>query len=111
MRKLLVFLALGVACMADAQETNLGMFMQGAKIGWTSYSTVPSKLNGVSVTRSDSKTRLDAGLLGTAMQISIDSTTWTSTIGRPVKMTFLMSSAGRDQRVDAVFGVKDVKLD
>jgi len=87
----------------QAQDTYLGLYMQGNKLGYASYSSAKDSLNGKPVTRSDSKTMMSTGLLGTAMVIEIDSRTWTSASGSPVRMDYAMSSAGRTQKVVANF--------
>ncbi|HEY0867817.1 MAG TPA: transglutaminase-like domain-containing protein [Fimbriimonas sp.] len=111
MKKLLSILILGLASFAAAEETYLGMYLQGSKIGYTSYTSIDAKLNGKAVRQSDSKTRMGAGLLGAALQIESDSTTWPDPAGRPVKMLFAMRSSGREQKVNAAFGSSEVKLD
>ncbi|HTQ11344.1 MAG TPA: transglutaminase family protein, partial [Fimbriimonadaceae bacterium] len=61
--------------------------------------------------RSDSKTVIDAGLLGQSMKMTIDGTTWTSPQGRPLKMLFIQSSAGRTQKIVATFLAKTAEVD
>jgi len=78
--------------------------MQGSKIGYSSYATAPERLAGKQTTRTDSSTVMDTGLLGTSMKIEMTSTTWTTKMGAPIRMQFTMSSGGRTQKVDALFG-------
>lgn len=95
---------------ASAEETFLGLYMQGGKIGWSSYSTHPEPLDGKTVLRSDTKTLMDMGLLGQSMKISIDSTTWSSN-GKPLRMSFTMSSGGRKQILLARFDSSNAEID
>jgi hypothetical protein len=87
------------------------MYLQGTKIGYASYVDKPEKIDGVAATRSESHTVIDAGLLGTAMKMVTDSTTWTNGSGRPVRMKFLIASGGRSQKLDAKFGASKVEVD
>lgn len=96
--------AWGLSGGASAETTYLGLYMQGSKIGYSSYASMPERLNGNATTRTDSSTVMDTGLLGTTMKIEMTSTTWTTTKGAPIRMKFTMSSGGRTQKVDAVFG-------
>lgn len=111
MKKLLILCALALACLGFAEPTYLGLYMQGSKIGYSRYDSHPDTLDGKKVSRSDSKTVMSAGLLGQSMSISIDGSTWTNASGRPVKMLFLMTSAGRTQKVVARFNAKTAEID
>lgn len=100
-----------VASLASATETTyLGLYMQGQKIGYSTFSNRSEKLNGAIVERSDSTTLMDAALLGTPLKLRIDSTSWTSKSGKPLRVKMSMSSGGRIQTMDAVFGDKNVSL-
>ncbi len=111
MRTISALCVLGLSSLGVAQETYLGMYLQGQKIGYASYLTTKTTLNGKSAKRNDSKTYMSLGLLGTPMTVNILSTTWTTMDGKPIKMTFSMDSAGRTQNVLANFGSKKVEVD
>jgi hypothetical protein len=98
-----VFILTGVAPLATAETTYLGLYLQGTKIGYSSYAAAPAKIDGKAATRSDSRTVMNVGLLGQAMTMNMDSTTWTTPSGAPLRLKFRMSSSGRVQTVDAVF--------
>ncbi len=104
MRTLLAFSALLASSLAGAETTYLGLYLQGSKIGYASYSSSAITLKGRPATRSDSRTMISAGMLGTPMTFQTDSTTWSDPSGRPTRMLFRMESAGRTQSVDATFG-------
>lgn len=108
LRSVLVLSSLGLSALSVAETTYLGLYLQGNKIGYASYSSTSTRLNGAPVVRSDSKSLMDAGLLGTPMRILTDSTTWTTPSGAPLKMEFTMDSGGRKQTVAVVFGKKNV---
>jgi transglutaminase-like putative cysteine protease len=91
-----------------SQSTYLGLYMQGNKLGYASYTSTPDTLNGQKVTRSDSKTMMATGLLGTAMVIEINSRTWTMSTGAPLRMDYSMSSGGRTQTVLATFSASKI---
>ncbi len=110
MKSLLALLALCASAVSYSQTSYLGLYLQGNKIGYSSYTSSPVTLNGKKVNRSDSKTVMDAQLLGTAMSMQMVSSTWTNAAGTPLRMTFNMSSAGRHQKVDATFGAKQVTV-
>lgn len=101
---------LAFTAISHASDTYLGLFLNGQKIGYSSYSSLNTTLNGKATTRSDSRTVMGAGLLGAGVKILIDSSTWTDGTGRPLQMKFVMTSAGRTQKVDATFGAKTVDI-
>lgn len=92
-----------------AVHTYLGLYLQGQKIGYVSELDAPARLDGVATSRSDSRTVLDLGLMGTPLEMTIDSSTW-SVKGHPVRMTFRQESAGRVQTMDARFTGGKVRI-
>jgi hypothetical protein len=93
----LVFFCLAAFSLGEAQY--LALYLQGNKIGYSEYVNV-AEGDGH---RSDNKTVMETSLLGTPVTIEMRSTTWSGKDGRPARMTFEMSSAGRTQKVDARF--------
>ena len=69
------------------------VWMQGSRIGYSSYSTEPTQFKGKPAEKSTSKTRLNIGLIGSQLEMSVDSDT-ISVSGRPVMMHFIQSSGG-----------------
>jgi len=105
------FFFCAAACAVAAPGTTyLGIYMKGQKIGYASYSTSKASLNGKSYDKSDSKTIMDTGLLGAAMHIEIDSTSYLDANQKPVEILFTMSSQDRRQDITAVFSGKQVNL-
>ena len=102
---------MSLASIGIAQETYLGLYLQGNKLGYSVYKQSDDTLNGKQVKRNDSRTVINAGLLGTAMQMEIQSVSWSDANGRPLKMRFVTSSSGRTQTLDAVFTVSQIALD
>ncbi len=88
----------------------LGLYMQGQKIGYSSYGTEKTTYSGKPASVSRSKTVMSTGLLGTALTINMDSATWSTPTGKPLRIRFHMSSAGRVQDIEAVFGTKSVDV-
>jgi hypothetical protein len=111
MKKLLVLFASLSFVAAQAEEQFLGLYMGGNKIGYSSFSTHPDLLNNVKVNRTDSSTVMNTGLLGSALQMKMEGTTWANEIGRPLKILFTMTSAGREQKLIALFNSKTVEID
>jgi len=112
MRIALISLALSSVAFASAappEETYLGLYLQGQKIGYVASKVSPGKLDGLTIVRSDSKTVMDMGLLGTPLRMVIDSSTWSSK-GRPVRMTFRQESSGRVSTMDARFVGDKVRI-
>jgi hypothetical protein len=93
---------------AIAAPTYLGLYIKNQKIGYASYSTHPTQREGRSVMQSDTHTVMDAGLLGTPLQIVIDSTSYLEKDNSPLEMDFDMSSSGRTQKVRAHFAKDNV---
>jgi len=93
-----------------AETTYLGLFIQGQKIGYTASTDRPERLGNIPVVRSDSTTLMDAELIGTKLQMRIDSTTWLDK-GRVVQMRYKLASGGLQQSVDAKFGATHVDVD
>ena len=112
MRSALLLLALlptSRALAAPPEESYLGLYLQGQKIGYVASKIGPGKLDGVAISKSESKTVMDMGLLGTPLRMVIDSSTWSKN-GRPLRMTFRQESAGRVQTMDARFAGTKVRI-
>jgi hypothetical protein len=113
MRSLVAFFFLLTAVMARAAsasdgESYMAMYLQGQRIGYVVSTTVEAELDGKPVKRTDSKTVMDAGLMGTSLKVSIESTTWSDDRGQPIQMSFRVSSGGREQRTSAVFAERQI---
>ena len=93
-----------------AQTEYLGVYMQGGKVGYSSYSAGPSLFNGKKVTKTVSTTKLSLNLIGTAAEVSIHGVTLADGHGRPLRMTFDQTSAGRHQYVIADFGAASANV-
>ena len=94
-----------------AQTTYLGLYLRGNKIGYASYESSSTILAGLSVNRSDSKTFINAGLLGTAMSMTMTSRSWTTKDGHPIQMSFETVSQGRESKLNAHFNAQTVEMD
>jgi len=111
MRKLLALLFLiHVAVLAHAEEAWLGLFMQGNKIGYAYSALTQTTLNRTPARKSETSTVMNTGLLGQALSIKIDSTSWMDLKGRPILMKFDVQSAGREQKTDALFTSSDIHI-
>jgi hypothetical protein len=103
MKRVFVLILFLTTVLSHAQETYLGLYLQGNKLGYSSYKSSDDTLNGKPVKRNDSLTVINAGLLGTSMNMEIQSVSWSDANGRPLKMRFVSRSSGRTQTVDAMF--------
>lgn len=110
MRRLIVLFAFLACAFAGAETSYLGLFLSGQRIGYSSSKEGTGTLDGATRKRLDSKTLIDAGLLGAAMKTIIDSTTWFGDAGRPVQMDFRVESAGRMQTTVAKFLESSIEL-
>ena len=109
--KLLSCLCLSVSvCLAHSAPTYLALFIQGHKIGYSSYVSVSANWHGQVVERSDTRTVMDTGLLGTPLHLQIDSQTFSDAIHGVLEMKFDMESQGRKQLLDAEFSAKKVSM-
>ncbi len=95
--------ALALQGFSYAEETYIGLFLQGKRIGYSSSATTEVTLGGRAVRRSDSTTLMDLGLLGTALKVAIASSTWSDAEGKPMLLKYRMESAGRVQLLEANF--------
>ncbi len=102
------FSLVSVGC--AAQTEYLGMYMRGAKIGYSSYDAVPATFHGKKVTKTTSMTKIAVELLGTAVEEKITSVTFVDSNGRPIEMVFDNTSNGRTQHVVADFGKTSAKI-
>ncbi|HLK16234.1 MAG TPA: transglutaminase-like domain-containing protein [Fimbriimonadaceae bacterium] len=102
--------ALLAGAASAAQTEYLGLYMQGGKVGYSSYSAGPAKLNGKKVTKTVSTTKLSLKVIGQDTKVSIDGVTFADAHGHPIRMTFDQVSAGRRQYVVADFGPTSAKI-
>ena len=98
-----LFLAAGVL---EAQY--FGVYLQGQRVGYALYESSPVVFAGKSAERSHSFTVLRIGLIGSEVEMKVDSETIT-VANQPVKMKFLTSSAGRTQTVEARFAATSIE--
>src|SRR5687768_12004699 len=108
-RLFLVLLAL-CSALAFSEETYIGLYMNGAKIGYGSSNETTETLNGKTVKRSDSLNVINASMLGSSMSMKISSTSWFTMDGKPIRMKMLSESAGRTQLIDAIFTSTSIKI-
>lgn len=90
--------------------TYFTVWMQGAKIGYSSYASESIQYQGKPAEKSTSKTELKVGLIGSPLEMTIDSETITVS-GKPVQMHFVQSSGGRQQVMDAWFEPKAIRVE
>lgn len=109
--KTLAFLGIAaIFSISHSEQAYLGLYMQGNKIGYATYSSEKGQYLSKPVQIGRSHTLMDTGLLGTALKLEMDSITWTTPKGAPLRMHFVMSSGGRSQKIDALFNGPKVDL-
>ncbi len=92
------------------EESFFTIWMQGSKIGYSSFSTSPSTYKGKPAEKSSSRTELKVGLIGSSVEMSLSSET-ISVSGKPVQMHFKQSSSGRTQVMDAWFEPAGIRVE
>ncbi|HEY3781364.1 MAG TPA: transglutaminase-like domain-containing protein [Fimbriimonadaceae bacterium] len=111
MHKLLGIFLLGAASTSVyADQSWLGLYMQGNKIGYAYSSTINTTLNKVPAKKSKSSTVINTAELGQALSVKIDSTSWLRSNGKPILMTFDVESGGRNEKLNAVFSTNSIKI-
>jgi hypothetical protein len=111
MPKLLALLIFAVASPATfADDSWMGLFMQGNKIGYVYSSVIDTTLNKVPAKESKSSTVIDAELMGQSLKMKMESSTWEDRHGKPILMKFSINSDGRTQKVDALFTSSDIHV-
>ncbi len=101
----MVTLLLGAGVL-DAQY--FGVYLQGQRVGYALYDSSSVVFAGKSAERSHSLTSLKIGLIGSEVEMKVESETIT-VASRPVKMKFVTSSAGRTQTVEARFTATSIE--
>jgi len=105
LRRLIPVTLLSLAAIFSfADTTHLGIYMQGSRVGDATFSDTTEVLNGKTLKRGDSSTKISTGMMGGALSVEINSTSWSEMNGRPVRMLFVTKSGGRTMTVDANFG-------
>jgi hypothetical protein len=87
----------------------MGVFLGGKKVGYVSYNTSDTTFEGKPATLTTSKTRMKIGLIGSEVEMKIDSET-ISIEGKRLKMNFSQESSGRKQTVEAWFKPSIIEL-
>lgn len=103
MRALVCVPFLLFSSLAFAEEAYLGMYLQGQKIGFSSYIGSTDTFQGKPARKSETRMLMSAAMLGSPIQMKVDSVSWTTEKGQPLRMEFTIESAGRTQRITAVF--------
>lgn len=106
---LIVFLFF-VSAISRAEESYLGIYLQGTKIGYAFTNTSDDVIAGKPLQKVTGRTYMDMGLLGQPLKVVVDQVSWSGKDGKPTLMKFEMSSAGRVQRVEANYAGGQVHL-
>ncbi len=107
---MLTALLLPILGIPTFEESYFTIWMQGSKIGYSSFSTSPTTYKGVPADKSSSRTELNIELLSAKVEMLLNSET-ISVSGKPVQMHFVQSSAGRKQVMDAWFSPTSIRVE
>ena len=105
-----LFFILASFALGFSDEIRLGIFLNGQKIGTSTTSTRGDEIDGKTVQRSDNLTLFESKLLGDALNIRMESTTWSDANEKPIKMVFKIASGGRTQVIEAQFEPNQIKV-
>ena len=105
-----LFLLGAVSTSVYADQSWMGLYLQGNKIGYAYSSTIDTTLNKVPAKKSESSTVINTEELGQALSVRIDSTSWLDRHGNPILMKFDVESGGRDEKLDAVFSTHSIMV-
>lgn len=114
MKRLVLGILLLLSAMAAwADETWLGIYIQGSKIGYSTARTEPAKLDGKPVTKNISRSVFNGKMLGTDFEMEVDSVSYLDGNGKLIQSRITTASAGRKQVIEATFaaGKVAVKID
>jgi hypothetical protein len=90
-------------------EQFFGVYLGKQKVGYTSYSETEIDQDGKPALRTTTTTRLKLGLIGSEVEMKIDSET-VSIARKTFSMHFVTQSAGRQQIVDAWYSPTAIKV-
>lgn len=110
MRLHFVLPILALAAFSAADEAYLSLYITGKKIGYITYVGTNEVVAGRTLKRADSRTVMDTSMMGSDLKLRMDSTTWVTKDGKPVRMFFRSESGGRVQTIEAKFEGTKAKL-
>ena len=102
-RILAALVLLAVATAGFPAEEWLGIYMQGAKMGYSSSAEAEGGWDGTPGRHSTSLSVIDTVLLGTRLQMRIEGKSWFDGQGLPQRMEYRVESGGRVSEVVVVF--------
>ncbi|MCH7945221.1 MAG: hypothetical protein IIC73_04295, partial [Armatimonadetes bacterium] len=102
-RILAALVLLAVASAGFPAEEWLGIYMQGAKIGYSSSAEAEGGWDGTAGRHSTSLSVIDSRLLGTRLRMQIEGRSWFDDEGRPQRLEYKIESGGRVSEVVVVF--------
>ncbi|MBL8087478.1 MAG: transglutaminase family protein [Chthonomonas sp.] len=109
-RSSVVVLTLLSSALARAEESWLGMYMQGVKIGYAGSVAKADKLDGKPATKYWSINVLKTEMIGSSMEMNLQTSAWTDSTGKIVRMDSASSSQGRRQTVSALVKGRKVEV-
>ncbi|MCW5941396.1 MAG: transglutaminase domain-containing protein [Fimbriimonadaceae bacterium] len=96
-------LLLLLTALAAADETWCGLYIKNQKIGYAKFTTSEAEYRGKTAQRTETTTLIAAQMLGSGLQIRIETVSYSDASGRPLSMRFVVDSGGRTQTTDATF--------
>ncbi len=105
----LVLFSIFLCGFAFAEESWLGLYMQGKKIGYSQYTEAAAEVDGKPGKMASSLTVVKSQMLGAGLDMSVNSKSWINEKGELKRLVYDMSSAGRTLKVDATFFATEIK--
>jgi hypothetical protein len=103
MKRLISLLLVLMPALLLAEESWLGIYMQGAKIGHAHYRAADEERNGQKVRRNDSTSVMHMKMLGQELLVEIKSVSWSDSAGQLIESRHTIDSAGRTSNIRAMY--------
>lgn len=106
-----VFLALSVSSASLASESWMGIYIQGSKVGYSGSVQKEEKFAGKPATKVWSINVFSTDMIGSAMDIRMETTSWIDSAGNLLRMDFKNVSQGRSSTFVAEFKGQKIFID
>lgn len=98
-----------VTALSWGEEAKLRIYLMGVQVGTATYSTDDADYEGKMVKHSVGRTEIKADMLGTALNLTVNTEEW-SDGGKPLRIIVSIDSGGKSNHFDARFMGKVAKV-
>jgi hypothetical protein len=110
-RFVFAFCAFALASSTWASESWLGIYIQGSKVGYSGSVQKEEKFDGKPATKVWSINVFSTDMIGSAMDIRMETTSWVDAAGNLLRMDFKNVSQGRASTFVAIFKGKEIFIE